>query len=342
VLEADLLIGNLEAPLTARTERVCSWRNSLRAEPGYVDVMKSVGFDAVCLANNHAMDYGWEALHESIMHLEQAGILHFGAGVNAQASRKPAIVDVHGKKIALLGYCDVYVGIPLYAGENTPGVAALDLRSVAEDVAAARRVADHVIVNVHWGTEYIRIPHPAQREIAAAIVRAGASLVIGHHPHVLQGAERFGEQAAFYSLGNFVFADGSWTGVNPAGEPFTDIFKLPESCRATGIAHAWLDAKGVERISMAPVRLREDRTLHPDPARGEMDEKRLCKTLSSPLYRVQWAMELLRVRSRAMVNQILAGRSPWQALKKVRPRHIKGVFQVVKNEARQFKGAKQA
>lgn len=341
-LQADLLVGNLEAPLTSRTRRVCSWRHSLRAEPVFVEVLKSAGFNAVCLANNHSMDYGWEALSESITHLARAGILCFGAGHNAKAARKPAIVNVRGRAIALLGYCDVYVGIPLYAGDNNPGVAPLDIRAVEEDIAAARQVADDVVVSVHSGTEYIRFPHPSQRETAEAILRAGAALVIGHHPHVLQGAERFGNGAAFFSLGNLIFADGPWTGINPAGEPFTDNFKLPPSCRTTGIANAWLGAKGIERFSMVSVILQDDLTLKLDVRRPEMDEMQLSKGLSSPLYRARWAADLARVRTRALTVQMLGGKSLWQALRKLRPRHVRGLFNALKGEARQFKGAKQA
>lgn len=342
LLVADLLIGNLEAPLTAKTERVSSWRHSLRAEPTYAEVLNAAGFHAVCLANNHTMDYGWEALRECMTHLDRAGILYFGAGQDLQQARKPVVIEIRGRKIALLGYCDVPVGIPLYASETDPGVAPFDLPAVRHDIAAAKLIADHVIVNMHWGMEYTHLPQPDQRRIAAAIIEAGGTLVIGHHSHSLQGAERFGNGAVFYSLGNFVFADGPWAGVNPAGEPFTDVFKMPDACRVTGIAQAWLGAKDVERISMIPVRLQEDRTLQPDSTRAEADQTVLAAPISSPFYRIKWATELLRVRTRALTSQMLGEHSPWQALTKVRPRHFKGLFRAVKNEARQFKGAKQA
>jgi len=111
---------------------------------------------------------------------------------------------VNGIKIAFLFYG--YVNPPsLYALTNRPGIAPLDSKAMTEAIAAARTNADFVAVSVHWGDQYEDYPNHFQVTLGHALIDAGADLIIGHHPHVLEGIEFYGNGAIFYSIGNFVF-----------------------------------------------------------------------------------------------------------------------------------------
>ncbi|MCI0572504.1 MAG: CapA family protein [Myxococcaceae bacterium] len=215
---ADLFLVNLECPFTDRGEKVPKNFN-FRARPELVSALLAGGVDAVSLANNHLLDYGVVGLMDTLATLDAARIPHFGAGRNLAEARRPAIVTVNGTRVALLGY--YFLGTrnieppEVIATDTTPGVAghAWDVeameRMVREDVTAARAVADVVIPFFHWGIEGNGEPEPYQVRLGRAAVEAGASAVLGSHPHVLQGMELHQGAPIVYSLGNLVFG-GNW------------------------------------------------------------------------------------------------------------------------------------
>jgi poly-gamma-glutamate synthesis protein (capsule biosynthesis protein) len=216
--KADAFVVNLECPFTTSDEKLAKNFN-FRARPELVAALSSGGVDAVSLANNHLVDYGPAGVAETIATLEKVGIAHFGAGRSLGAAREPALVDVRGVKVAFLGY--FFLGDrnieprAVIATDDTPGVAGhfSDLpamRAMVEaDVRAAKKRADHVIPFFHWGRETHALPEPYQVELAHAAIDAGASAVLGSHPHVLQGLELYRGATIVYSLGNFVFG-GNW------------------------------------------------------------------------------------------------------------------------------------
>lgn len=216
--KADAFVVNLECPFTTSDEKLAKNFN-FRARPELVAALSAGGVDAVSLANNHLVDYGPAGVAETIATLEKAGIAHFGAGRSLGAAREPAIVDVRGVKVALLGY--FFLGDrniepkAVIATDDTPGVAGhfndlAAMRAMVEaDVRAAKTRADHVIPFFHWGRETHVTPEPYQVELAHAAIDAGASAVLGSHPHVLQGVEVYRGAVIAYSLGNFVFG-GNW------------------------------------------------------------------------------------------------------------------------------------
>jgi hypothetical protein len=215
---ADLVLVNLECPFTARGEPIPKNFN-FRARPGTVQVLVNAGVRAVTLANNHLMDFGPEGVTDTLATLDTAGIAHFGAGRTLAEARKPAILDLHGTKVAFLGYLVLGAAHPepaaIWATETTAGVAGhpsdwtVVERMVREDVAAARKEADLVIPFFHWGREGSRGPDEYQLKLARAAVESGAAAVLGSHPHVLHGMELQGRVPVFYSLANFVFG-GNW------------------------------------------------------------------------------------------------------------------------------------
>ncbi len=216
--KADLFVVNLECPFTDRGEKIPKNFN-FRARPEMVEALKAGGVHVVSLANNHTMDFGVAGLEDTVRVLNEAGIVHFGAGKNLAEARRPAIVERNGIRIAFLGYFflgDRNIEPPeAIATDTTPGVAghhhdlAFMERILREDIALARTRADLVIPFFHWGREGKTDPEPYQLHLGRAAVEAGAAAVIGSHPHVLQGIELFRGAPIVYSLGNFVFG-GNW------------------------------------------------------------------------------------------------------------------------------------
>ncbi|PJF43204.1 MAG: hypothetical protein CUN50_01300 [Candidatus Thermofonsia Clade 1 bacterium] len=213
---ADLTVGNLECVMSALGTPAPK-RYPLRCAEA-LDALRWAGFDALSLANNHAMDFGSVALLDMRSRLNAAGIATFGAGENRRAARTPAVLLRNGVRIAFLGYVNVpQDGPPFFfrndltaATDTSPGVAwasadAEGVELIQADVRAARSLADVVIVLLHAGTEYARAPNHVQRQLAYAAMDSGATAVIGAHPHVLQGLQRHKNGIIAYSLGNFAF-----------------------------------------------------------------------------------------------------------------------------------------
>ncbi|MBL0224801.1 MAG: CapA family protein [Geobacteraceae bacterium] len=133
------------------------------------------------------------------------GIAWIGAGVNLDEARKMALYTIKGKKIAFLGY-SLTQPVEFFAGRNRPGTAPGIEKIFVEDITRARQEADYVIVSFHWGTEGKNGVQSYQQVAARKAIDAGADVIIGHHPHVMRGIERYKSGIVFYSLGNFAFA----------------------------------------------------------------------------------------------------------------------------------------
>ena len=204
----DVTIGNLEAPAARTGTEYREKKFRFRSNPAVVPALQRAGFTVLTLANNHILDFGADALHETIAHLERQGLGYAGAGADMAAARKESIQTVNGKRVAVLAY-SLTQPTEFFAGSDQPGTAPGWGRFFEEDIARAKSRADHVVVSFHWGGELETKPKPYQVTAARRAVDAGADVVIGHHPHVLQGIERYGNGVIFYSLGNFAFASRS-------------------------------------------------------------------------------------------------------------------------------------
>ncbi|KAA0891649.1 CapA family protein [Oryzomonas rubra] len=205
---SDINLANLESPIANRGREYTTKKFRFRAEPEVARAVRTAGFNLVTLANNHSMDFGAAALTETMANLETAGITWIGAGENLAEARRMAIFTVKGKKIAFLGY-SLTQPVEFFAARQRPGTAPGYETIFTPDIARARKEADYVIVSFHWGKEGRAMPTPFQRSIAHKAIDAGADVIIGHHPHVLQGIERYKKGIIFYSLGNFTFASKS-------------------------------------------------------------------------------------------------------------------------------------
>ncbi len=209
--QADIAFANLESPMTeggspANKDYV------FRAPIEAAESLAAAGIDVVSLANNHALDYGLEGFFDTMAALENSGIAYVGAGRDLAAARAPALVTVKGLRLAFLAYVntpdDSLSGFSVAATAamaDRAGVAWATPEAIAQDVAQAALQADIVVVSLHTGFEYWEEANDLQVRLAQAAIDAGADLVLGHHPHVLQGLEEYGGGLIAYSLGNFVF-----------------------------------------------------------------------------------------------------------------------------------------
>lgn len=202
---ADLIFGNLEAPITQGPE-IPDFEMIFRSNPGTEQALKRAGFSILSLANNHTPNFGEKGLKDTFNFLENAGIKYVGAGQNEQEAYQPVYIEKRGIKFAFLAYNDADV-VPAYyqASTNHTGTAFMRVDKMTEAVKEAKRKADFVIVSIHAGIEYSEKPNNSQVSFAHAAIDAGADLVIGHHSHVVQTLEKHKGRYIFYSLGNFVF-----------------------------------------------------------------------------------------------------------------------------------------
>ena len=232
VAAADIAVAALETSLTdLAAPTPCVSTFVLQGSPRVVGAVSEAGVDVMLTAGNHMLDCregcsGTGALLDTLARLEEAGIATAGAGEDLSAARAPAVVEVHTAhgfvRFAFLGYDSI---APWYAATaQKPGTAPLSAASVREDVRAALLLADHVVVGASWGVEYTADPTASQREIAGIAIEAGATFVIGNHPHWVQAVEHFESALVAYSFGNFVFesvlvggddpGDGDGTGIH--------------------------------------------------------------------------------------------------------------------------------
>jgi poly-gamma-glutamate synthesis protein (capsule biosynthesis protein) len=204
--EADVFVVNLECCISSRGSR---WPDPekpffFRAPPLAAELLAQSGVDCVTLANNHALDYGAEALLDTLDSLRAAGVGCVGAGGDSAAARAPCVLSAGGERLAVLGASDHPAEFA--AGADSPGIAFADLHEdpgggwLVPAVAAAARDADAVLVTPHWGLNMTLRPSAHIRAAARALLHAGATLVAGHSAHVAHGAAR----AVLYDLGDFV------------------------------------------------------------------------------------------------------------------------------------------
>lgn len=245
--EADLLVGNLECAISDQGEPVEPKAYTFRAPPIAAGALALAGFDVLDLGNNHALDYGYVAVQDTQLLLEEHGMIGIGIAANEAAVRSPTVVERNGVRLAFLAYVDVPIEtrskfdtLSWAATADTPGLAWARVDDITADVAAAKTQADVVIVLLHNGLEGRTAVTLAQKLQARAAIDAGAALVIGAHPHVLQAYEEYNGGLILYSLGNFVFDD----------------FTEPEIYSA--IFTATITRDGVQAFDFIPVLIERD------------------------------------------------------------------------------------
>lgn len=204
------LIGNLEAPVSERGAANPIKRYQFRLHPKVLKAFAAAGFDHLSFANNHTLDYGPDAFVDTLDWLDRLGVHRSGAGRDLAEAAAPLRVGVAGLPVSVLaaafypvesrGYSPAHAA----AGPSSPGILT-DAAALKARIARERAEGRFVVVLPHAGFEYVPTPAPAIRALYRSFAEAGADLVLGTHPHVIQGLERYGRATIAYSLGNFVF-----------------------------------------------------------------------------------------------------------------------------------------
>ncbi|WP_214630064.1 CapA family protein [Paenibacillus agaridevorans] len=205
--EPDITAGNLELPITLGGTPIEGTPYVYKGHPEVLPSIKDAGFDVLSLANNHAMDQGAEGMLDTIRYLKEADLGYMGTGNNDKEAFEPHYVEAKGLRVAFVGLSRVIPYTELKADRHTPGIAETyeTTRAVAA-IKHAEENADLVVVMAHWGDDNVDKPVDYQKSNARTYIDAGADLVIGAHPHVLQGFEMYKGKWIAYSLGNFIFS----------------------------------------------------------------------------------------------------------------------------------------
>jgi len=218
---ADLVFGNLETVVISG-RMIKSGEMIFRTDPKAAEGLKFAGFNILSLANNHIMNFGKAGLESSIKILDENNILHIGAGLNNEDIYQPGTKNIKGTKFAFFAF--TYNFDQRKSFGEVYGAANMEIEKMKEIIGKAKLENDIVIVSMHAGTEYAISPNKQQKEFAESAIDAGADLVIGHHPHIVQTVEKYKDKYIIYSLGNFVF-DQMWSDETRLGAMAEIIFK---------------------------------------------------------------------------------------------------------------------
>ncbi|HHE76617.1 MAG TPA: CapA family protein [Candidatus Parcubacteria bacterium] len=259
---ADLVFGNLETPLTPG-RHIRDGEMIFRSNPSTAQALEKAGFSVLSLANNHTPNFGQKGIEDTFYYLKEADIKYVGAGRNSEEANQPVFITKKGIKFAFLAYNDSSVVPDFYeASNNRAGTAFMRIERMKKAVEAAKKNADLVIVSMHSGIEYVSKPNETQIKFAHAAIDAGADLVIGHHPHVVQTMEKYKGKYIFYSLGNFVF-DQFWS----------------QETREGLTIKVYFSKNGVDKISFLPIVMKN--FAQPEAA-GHKEADKILKRLDFP------------------------------------------------------------
>ena len=204
---ADVTMANLEAPFTIQGKPFDK-KFTFRVPPDYTTSLIHAGFDVLTLANNHILDYGREGLLSTFKILDSLNIHYCGAGENDKAAEEGCIIESGDWRIGFLAYSLTYPD-DFWATSRSCGTAFPRPKAMERRIQSMKQETDLIVVSFHWGGELMRFPKEYQRTYAHRAIDSGADLIIGHHPHVLQGVEIYRGKLIAYSLGNFVFGSYS-------------------------------------------------------------------------------------------------------------------------------------
>ncbi len=325
---ADVAFVNLEFPVIAGADPAAATLIQAHDE-ALLPALAAAGVSAVCLANNHVMDAGGRGLEQTLAALERAGLPAFGAGPTLAAARRPWQTTVRGVRLAVLGYAESRRA-PGAAG--APCVAPLDPDLVREDLARWRAATDVLVVHAHWGSMYVDYPPPRVIETARVLARAGADVVFGHHPHVLQGARREGRCLVCYSLGDAIFDSAS-------GEYEAQVAKVTRKQGAVFVAEV---AAGGAGLGAVPLVLDDDGVpAAADAGAADAIRARLTRVSAglddaAARFADESAPLLLRYELQSVVTYARQGRFDRivKLLASLRPRHLPLLWQAVRRMGR--------
>ena len=207
----DIAFANLESPISSRGRRFYPNKGIyFRADPSVVEGLLFSGFDVFSLGNNHSLDWGAAALQDTISILEQNGFAFSGAGATWHDAFRPAVIEINGTTVAIISINDIYPFVVREGGRPTMVTLTYDSDILRREIKTMEKKYDIIIASVHAGVEYIHEPEPVKVDMMRNLIDYGIDVVIGSHPHVIQGIELYGDGLIAYSLGNLIF-DQKWS-----------------------------------------------------------------------------------------------------------------------------------
>jgi len=204
--KSDIVFANLEGPVSD-TGKDRGNLYSFRMNPSVAPALKGAGFSVLSVANNHVGDWGREAYIDTLAHLRENEILYTGGGTDMQEAEQPTVIEKYGIKIGYLGFSDVGPEW-MKASEDKAGLLLANNPRFDEIIGKASKLVDYLVVSFHFGEEYQTKYNARQEYLAHRAIDAGAKIIIGTHPHVVEDTEVYKNGFIAYSLGNFIFDQG--------------------------------------------------------------------------------------------------------------------------------------
>ena len=316
-----VVFGNLECTLPG-DGRTVETEPRVISEPRLVRMIAAAGFNVVSLANNHMFDCLQKGFHRLRDLLDELGVAHFGAGDDLTEAAAPAIIETGGVRVAFLGAADGRSGTRPIAAANQWGVAPLDMSRLTGQIRELSGQVDHVIVSPHWGEERFSIPSPEQICQARSLIDAGASMVIGHHPHVIQGMEFHQGRPIAYSLGNFAVGEVPYV----SGDRITWNRTERTGCVLT----ASMTKELVTDVRQLPTHDDGGRIVPDDSGFGEARIAKVNAALRIGVTPARYRREHRRVKTYRPVLEHLR----WSRLRKLRWSQIKKALTLLKGSRR--------
>lgn len=302
--QGNVVFANLETTLDAGAGLIPKQPRVVGAESTVAEALDLLGVDVVNLANNHAFDAYAEGFEAVRRLLDDRGIHHFGAGRDGAEAAHSLVLEHRGVRFGWLGYAAPDTRPSHLAGPGRPGINPLREEAACEEVHRLRRRVDHVVVSLHWGVEYCHLPAPDQIRLGRKLVEQGASLVIGHHAHVIQGGESFGGGYIAYNLGNATTTDFRIDG--------RLAIRQTRRSRSSVILKAAFSKERLEVVEMVPIRC----------ARGAVlvDDRHARRILERANRRLRAGVTPWRWRGRRLYEDLVL-----RTARKLHPRVIRSV-----------------
>lgn len=224
IQKADYSIGNFEAPVQSDGRPIVKSGPHHYQRVETIKGLKTQGFDLLCLANNHIYDYGSAGIKETKRLAFEHGLDTIGAGMDFKEAYEPIIKTINDVKIGFVNACEAQFGVLDYFTEDQAGYAWINHRKIDEIVMGLDKKCDFVIVLAHAGLEHYHVPQKEWRHRYKQLCDLGADVIVGSHPHVPQGYERYNESYIFYSLGNFYFDSKNY--INKRDDSYSLLINL--------------------------------------------------------------------------------------------------------------------
>lgn len=203
--EADFRMVNLETPVANNNDEIDLNKSYVfNAKPEDLNVLKKINIDLVFLGNNHSMDYGKKGMEDTLENLSKAGIKNAGLGKNLSEAFEMKFFTVRNSKFGIVSVSNIGEG-RLFSTDSRPGIAPLNLKRLKQIAAANKDKTVQNMLSIHWGVEYDHEPTKQQIAQGHELIDGGYKVIIGHHPHIPQGIEKYKNGVIIYSLGNFLF-----------------------------------------------------------------------------------------------------------------------------------------